>query len=75
MNVGQVVEDLDVLPILLLDGEQELLLGFLVVLLLEEDPAEAVEVGGVVLVLVGRQLGVGFALLAVLVERLADCCR
>src|SRR5207249_1918285 len=46
-DIAEVIVDLQVLRVLVLNRLHENLLGFLVILLLVKDPAEAVEVGAV----------------------------
>src|SRR5947209_1153080 len=75
VDVAKMFEDLDVLAIVALGRLQQVLLGLSIVLLFEEDPAEAVEVSGIVLIVVALNQALVLELLPlglVQFERLAD---
>src|SRR5437763_9954325 len=65
VDIAEVIEDFDVLALVALGRLQQILLGFGVVLFLEEDPAKTVEVGGVVAGLVVLQQALLLELLSV----------
>src|SRR4029077_10283141 len=71
-DVAQVIVNLDVLAGLVLNRLEHYALGLLEFLLLEQDPAQAIEIGAVVAVLVGLHTGIGLAPLAVEIKGLAD---
>src|SRR5260370_1299245 len=70
MHVPQVIVNLDMLAVLILDSFQKRNLGLLIFLLLEENPAEAIEVSGVVGP--GILVGIFLPTLAVLIQRFTN---
>ena len=50
VDIAEVIENLDVLRRLVFERLEQILLGFLILLLLEQHPAKAVEIGAVVVI-------------------------